>query len=152
MYAKTLQKSFLDEPSKDFELTTTDGRKIKLSDLKGKVVLLDFWATWCSPCVESIPILKNLYDKYEDQGFEILYISADSPAEIYKVRPFSQKYEIDFPVLLAEGVQHLYQAKSFPTTIIIDKKGKIKLREVGFNRYESPRKFETAIKLLLEDI
>lgn len=150
LYVKNLKQTFKNEPAKDFELTTIDGRKVKLSDLKGKVVMIDFWATWCGPCVQSIPTLAKIYEKYKNQGFEILYISGDSEADKYKVAPFVKEKNINFPVILDEGVKEIYDIKAFPTTIFIDRRGNIRHRDTGFVADESPRMIETTIELLLQ--
>jgi thiol-disulfide isomerase/thioredoxin len=150
LYAKNLKQAFRNEPAKDFELTTLNGRKVKLSELKGKVVMIDFWATWCGPCVQSIPTLNKLYEKYKNQGLEILYVSTDSEADKYKVAPFVKEKSISFPVMLDAGVKEMYDVKAFPTTIFIDRKGNIRHRDTGFVTDESPRMIETAIELLLQ--
>jgi len=152
LYAKNLKQSFKNEPAKDFELIAVDGRKVKLSDLKGKVVMIDFWATWCGPCLQSIPTLTKVYEKYKNQGFEILYISGDSEADKYKVAPFAKEKSIPFQVMLdAAGVKELYNVKAFPTAIFIDAKGNVRHRDTGFTTDESPRMIETTVELLLRD-
>jgi len=148
-YAEAIKKTFKKEPAKDFELTTIDGRRVKLSDLKGKVVMIDFWATWCGPCVASTPTLNKLYAKYKERGFEILYVSVDEQADIYKIAPFVKEHKLGFPVLLDEGAKALYNVKVFPTTIFIDREGNIRHRDTGFGD-ESPRMLETVAELLLK--
>ena len=150
LYAKNLERGFINEPAKDFELATIDGRKVKLSELKGKVVMIDFWATWCGPCVQSIPTLSKLYEKYKNQGFEILYISGDNETDKYKVAPFVKKKNIPFQVMFDAGVKETYDVKAFPTNIFIDRKGNVRHRETGFIMDESPRMIETTIELLLQ--
>jgi thiol-disulfide isomerase/thioredoxin len=148
-YAESIKKTFKKEPAKNFELTATDGRKMKLSDLKGKVVMIDFWATWCGPCVKSTPTLNKLYAKYKEQGFEILYVSVDEQSDFYKIAPFVKEHKLGFPVLLDEGAKALYNVKVFPTTIFIDREGNIMHRDTGFGE-ESPRMLETVTELLLK--
>src|SRR5947209_4243467 len=82
-----------------------DSRRVKLSDLKGKVVVIDFWATWCSPCVKSVPTLVQLYEKYRARGLEILSITVDEQADLYKIAPFAKEYQIAYPVLLDAGAK-----------------------------------------------
>lgn len=148
-YADALKKTFKNAPAKDFELTTIDGRRVKLSDLKGKVVMLDFWATWCGPCFKSMPTLNNLYAKYKERGFEILYISVDEQADIYKVAPAARENKLSFPVLFDAGAKAMYDVKAFPTTIFIDREGNVRHRDTGYTE-ESPRMLETVLELLLE--
>lgn len=149
VYAETIQKTFKKESAKDFELSTIDGRKVKLSDLKGKVVMIDFWATWCGPCFKSMPTLVKLYEKYKDQGLEILYVSVDEEADRYKIPSVAKEHKLNFPVLLDDGAKTLYNVKVFPTTIFIDREGNVRHRDYGFNE-ESPRMLETVAELLLK--
>ena len=149
VYAESIQKTFKKEASKDFELSTIDGRKVKLSDLKGKVVMIDFWATWCGPCFKSMPTLVKLYEKYKDQGLEILYVSVDEEADRYKIPSVAKEQKLKFPVLLDDGAKALYNVKVFPTTIFIDREGNIRHRDAGFTE-DTPRMLKTVAELLLK--
>jgi thiol-disulfide isomerase/thioredoxin len=149
VYRESIQKTFKKETAKDFELNTIDGRKVKLSDLKGKVVLIDFWATWCGPCFKSMPSLVNLYEKYKDQGLEILYLSVDEESDRYKIPLVAKEHKLNFPVLLDGAAKTLYNVKVFPTTIFIDREGNIRHRDTGFTE-DSPRMLETVAELLLK--
>jgi cytochrome c biogenesis protein CcmG/thiol:disulfide interchange protein DsbE len=117
----------------DFTLKTLDGQEIILSQLKGKVVLLDFWATWCGPCREAIPHLIQLYKAYRENGFEVIGMSLDKgDGEV--VRNFAKSMDIPYPVVIAtEEVVRNYRVTSIPTTFFIDKEGKIRQRITGFN-------------------
>jgi thiol-disulfide isomerase/thioredoxin len=151
LYVKNIKQSFTNELSKDFELITIEGQRVKLSELKGKVVLIDFWATWCGPCIQSIPVLTKMYEKYKSKGLEILYISVDIEVDKYKVAPYAREKKIPFQVMIDSGVQDAYNIKGFPTTIFIDRQGNVRYREAGFTPDESPRMIETAIELLLQE-
>jgi thiol-disulfide isomerase/thioredoxin len=110
----------------DFSLKTIDGREITLSQLKGKVVLLDFWATWCGPCRESIPHLVQLYKKYRENGFELVGMNLDK-GDVEIVRRFIMSMDIPYPVVSApEEVVRSYRVTGIPATFLIDK-------EVGFS-------------------
>jgi len=117
----------------DFTLKTLDGQEIVLSQLKGKVVLLDFWATWCGPCREAIPHLIQLYKAYRENGFEVVGMSLDKgDGEV--VRNFAKSMDIPYPIVMAtEEVVRNYRVTSIPTTFIIDKEGTIRQRITGFN-------------------
>jgi len=117
----------------DFTLKTLDDQEITLSSLKGKVVLLDFWATWCGPCRESIPHLIQLYKTYRENGFEMIGISLDK-GDATVVRNFTKSMDIPYPIVMApEEVARDYRVTSIPTTFFIDKEGKIRERITGFN-------------------
>lgn len=117
----------------DFTLKTLDGEEIILSQLKGKVVLLDFWATWCGPCREAIPHLIQLYKAYRENGFEVIGMSLDK-GDGAVVRNFAKSMDIPYPIVMApEEVVRNYRVTSIPTTFILDKEGKIRQRITGFN-------------------
>jgi len=112
------------KPAPDFTLKTLDGKKISLSDLKGKVVLVNFWATWCPPCREEMPLFERVYRKYKDKGFEILAISTDSSVD--PIKKFVKEFKVSFPVLLDDGkVSNLYSIQGLPTSFLIDREGKV---------------------------
>lgn len=116
----------------EFELSTTDGGKLKLSDYKGKVVILDFWATWCGPCRRGIPDLVDLKNTYKDK-IEIIGITVDQGNTIDKVIPFMQQYKINYPVVYAnnEIIKNYGGIEAIPTSFVIDKEGKIVSKHVG---------------------
>ena len=117
----------------DFSLKSFEGREITLSQLKGKVVLLDFWATWCGPCRESIPHLIQLYKDYRESGFELVGINVDK-GDREVVRRFILSMDIPYPVVTApEDVVRSYRVTGIPATFLIDKEGKIRERVVGYS-------------------
>lgn len=110
----------------DFALKDLNGRVYRLTDFKGRVVLLNFFATWCGPCRQEIPHLLKLRQKFGDQGVEIIGVSLDH--EVDRVlRPFIQRYEITYPVLLGtrEVVLDYGGIQGIPTTFVIDHNGTI---------------------------
>jgi len=117
----------------DFSLKSFDGREITLSQLKGKVVLLDFWATWCGPCKESIPHLIQLYKTYRESGFELVGMNVDK-GDGDAVRRFVKSMDIPYPVVTApEDLVRSYRVTGIPATFLIDKEGKIREKVVGFS-------------------
>lgn len=118
----------------DFELTTLDGDEIKLSELRGKKVIVNFWATWCPPCIEEMPDLQSFYEKNKDNNIEILAVNLtnlDDGEEA--VRSFVTEYGLTFPVPLdAEGeVGTSYGVFTIPTSYILDEEGRIFQKVVG---------------------
>jgi len=117
----------------DFTLKALDGKEITLSQLKGKVVLLDFWATWCAPCKKSIPHLIQLYKEYRGSGFELVGINIDK-GDTETVRRFVTSMDIPYPVVTApEDVIRSYRVTGIPATFLIDKEGRIRERMAGFD-------------------
>ncbi|MEA3312136.1 MAG: TlpA disulfide reductase family protein [candidate division WOR-3 bacterium] len=115
----------------DFTLADLSGSQHSLSDFRGKVVLVDFWATWCGPCRKEIPHLVKFYDAYSSQGFVILGVGLDKEANLSR---FANQNGISYIVLVDEkGVAgKLYGIRSIPRTLIIDKKGRIAFDHTGF--------------------
>ncbi len=116
----------------DFELSSLGGDHVKLSNLRGKVVFLNIWATWCPPCREEIPSMKSLYQRLEDRPFEMLAVSIDREGEKI-VRPFAEKHGLTFRVLLdPDGKTYqLYGMTGVPETFIIDNNGVITQKIIG---------------------
>ena len=108
----------------DFTLTDLQGKSWHLQELHGKVVLLNFWATWCPPCRKEMPDLQALYDKYKDQGFVVLAISDEDSA---KVAPFIAEKKIGYPVMLDPGgkVHELFEVEGIPKSFVYDREGKM---------------------------
>ena len=116
----------------NFTLKTLDGQEITLSQLRGKVVLLDFWATWCAPCRESIPHLVQLHKSYQQSGLEVVGMNVDR-GDVDTVRRFVKSMDIPYPVVIAsDELQRNYGISGLPTTILIDKEGHIRQKFLGF--------------------
>ena len=116
-----------------FVLSTTEGVSLKLEDYKGKVIILDFWATWCGPCRRGIPDLVELKNKYKDKDFEIIGITVDQSNTIDQVKPFIEQYKINYPIAYAntEIIKNYGGIDAIPTSFIINKEGKIVSKHVG---------------------
>jgi thiol-disulfide isomerase/thioredoxin len=114
----------------DFELQSVDGFSRKLSDYRGKAVMINFWASWCTPCKEEIPLLQAAYDQYSG-SLVVLGVNAGESEAV--VRNYLERVRMTFPVLLDIGdeVSYLYQVRAFPTTLFIDRDGVIKDLHVG---------------------
>jgi peroxiredoxin len=113
------------QPAPDFALQDADGKTIRLSEYKGKVVLLDFWATWCGPCKIEIPWFMEFQRKYKDRGFTVIGVSMDDGWQV--VKPFVEEFKMNYPVVLGddETAAKFGNVEVLPTTFIIDKEGRI---------------------------
>lgn len=118
----------------DFSLSDIRGAKVTLSGLRGKVVMLEFWATWCPPCRDSIPEMNKLYEKFRDKNFELLAISVDEGRDASStVGSFAKEYGVVYPVLIDDrDVNTLYGVSNIPVMFIIDKDGKVVRKRIGF--------------------
>jgi cytochrome c biogenesis protein CcmG/thiol:disulfide interchange protein DsbE len=119
----------------DFTFTSINKNEIKLSNYKGKVIILDFWATWCPPCRAEIPHFIELYNKYKEEGLVVIGMAID---EKYKVEKFAKDFKINYPVVIGnEKVANDYGGIfGLPTTFIIDKKGNIVEKFIGYRPKE----------------
>jgi peroxiredoxin len=136
------------EGASDFTLRTLDGEEITLSNLKGKVVLIDFWATWCAPCRFAIPHLSDMYKQYKNQGFVVLGISLEDKETQEK---FRDDYDVTYPMLLGtREVAQAYNVQAIPKSVFIDKTGKVSKVQVGFAPELAPI-FETLVDSLLNE-
>jgi len=109
----------------DFTLPTLDGGALSLSDFKGKVVLLDFWATWCGPCRRSTPIIVSIYNEYHKKGFVALGINLDRESDMNKVAQYVNENNMDYPILInAFSVAEVYKVTGIPRFVLIDKQGR----------------------------
>lgn len=121
------------------------GGNTGLVDYRGKIVLLNFWATWCMPCRAEMPSMEALWKKYKEQGFVVVAISNDEGSK-KRIETFSKLLDLSFPILLdPEGeVNELYKVSNMPTSFLLDRNGKIISRIVGRDDWVSPE----AIKLV----
>ena len=116
----------------DFDLSTTAGSAVRLSSLSGKVVILNFWASWCTPCQAEMPALQSVYEKYSDSGLVILAVNSTIQDDPRSAEEFALQKALTFPVLLdtSGAATRLYQVRALPTTFFIDQSGII--REMAF--------------------
>ena len=132
----------------DFKLKDIQGKVIKLSDFKGKVVLVNFWATWCIPCKAEIPNFIEFYSKYQKDGFSIIGISVDEDG-LKSVKPYCQKMKINYPILLADDkiTNDFGGIYGFPTSFLINQEGQIVKK---YWSYQKKEVFESDIVSLLK--
>ena len=137
-------------PAPDFDLPTLSGERVRLADFRGKVVLLNFWATWCVPCRTEMPAIEALFQRHREQGLEVVGVNLDklSPAG---VEAFLKEVKVTFRVVLdpSWSTTHAYGVVGLPTTYLIDRKGRVVVREVG-ERDWSDHMSQTAVTRLLQ--
>ncbi len=148
----------LSKPAVQFALKDLDGKDVKLAELKGKVVIVDFWATWCGPCKASFPYLQKVYDKYRsNQNVLILAVNTSEQKQgkerLDLVKQFMSDNKYTFPVLIDDqGVAQKFGVEGIPTKYVIDKQGTLRFESVGFG--DGPRmitELTTQIEMLLKD-
>jgi peroxiredoxin len=134
-------------PAPEFTLADLSGNRVASSSLRGKVVILDFWATWCPPCREEIPHFVSLQSKYRGQGLQIVGVSLDAGGA-KDVKPFADEHDVNYTMLIGnEDIARTYgNIYAIPTTFVLDRSGKIVQRFVGFT---APEVIEATIKPLL---
>jgi thiol-disulfide isomerase/thioredoxin len=155
---ETLKNEMLNKPAPDFNLKDFDGNFVKLSDLKGKVVVIDFWATWCGPCKMSFPALQKVYEKYKDNP-DILILALDTwerektvAEKEKKVKDFIAENKYTFKVLFDDAdIVSKYEVTGIPTKFIIDKNGMMQFRTIGFDSEQKMiSEMEAEFELLLK--
>jgi cytochrome c biogenesis protein CcmG/thiol:disulfide interchange protein DsbE len=121
----------------DFNLRSPEGKRLHLkSMLKNGPVLLDFWATWCKPCIKAMPKLQEIHEGYKDQGLTVVGVNEDGPRGQSKVKPFLRARKLTFPIALDSdgGLMKRMRVTALPTTILVDRDGEIVYRRAGFTK------------------
>jgi thiol-disulfide isomerase/thioredoxin len=132
----------------DFKVKDLRGRDVSSADLRGKVVLIDFWATWCQPCKQEMPGYQELLDRYGSRGFMVVGLKFDTMADTEDPVVFAKKIGVRYPLAVAsEDLKQKFGGiEGLPTTILYDRKGILRKKVIGFEYTET---FETALQPLL---
>jgi peroxiredoxin len=136
-------------PAPNFTLPGLDGKMVSLNDYRGKVVLLNIWATWCPPCVDEMPSMEKLYQELKGDGFEILAVSIDESGA-KTVLPFMKRHKLSFPALTNPkgDIKNLYQITGVPESFILDQNGIIVEKIIGPRDWVSPEVIRFFINLI----
>ena len=139
-------------PAPEFTGKTTGGETIKLSDYRGQVVLLDFWASWCAPCREEMPFLIDFYREHGKKAFQIIAINIDDKIENMEHFLSGLDDPPDFPILVdrAKEIPKQYDIEAMPTTLFIDKKGTVRFWHTGFKK-SYQKQFRAELDELLKE-
>jgi thiol-disulfide isomerase/thioredoxin len=133
-----------------FALKDVNNRTVKLSDYRGKVIVLDFWATWCGPCKIEIPGFVDLQNRYGKDGLQVIGVSVDDESTIKDLAPFVEQFKMNYPVLKSIGHEDIQDAYGpmfgIPTTVLISRDGKVCKKHIGM---AEKAVFEKEIKALL---
>ncbi len=126
------------------------GRPTSLQEMRGQVVLVNFWATWCKPCEDEMPAMGRLYEELVDEGFSLLAIAVDR--DVDAIREFQERLKISFPILhdSDERVSRLYQTTGFPESVLVNRRGEIVERYVGPREWDHRDYLERIRRLLAE--
>lgn len=138
------------QPAPDFTLRTLDGPNLRLNEQRGKVVLVNFWASWCAPCRKEMPHLNRLAEKYKSSGFTLLGVNVDD--NLRNATEAASKFGVKFPVLLDtdKRVSKQYDLNSMPSTVLIDRNGRVRFLHRGYqDGYEND--YEKQIRELLKE-
>ena len=132
-----LVKPHRPKAAEDFTLPALDGRTVRLADLRGKVVLVNFWATWCPPCLEEMPAMERLWRKHKDAGFVLVAVSVD--ADPKKVAPFVTDHKLTFPIALDTkmAVAEKYGVRALPSSFLLGKDGMMTALALGPRHWDN---------------
>ncbi len=137
-------------PAPNFTLKSLSGKNLKLSEMAGNVVMINFWASWCGPCREEMPLLNALHNKYEPLGFTVLGVNVEEQTD--NARGFLKDFPVDFPVLLdnMNQVSKLYKVIAMPTTVIVDRDGNMRFLHKGYKSGDE-KKYRKMVKKLVRE-
>lgn len=148
--AFTVQADAINVAAPDFTLESRSGDNIRLEDHRGEVVMLNFWASWCGPCRQEMPLMDDIYSRYQDLGFTILAVNVDENRD--EALRFLDKVPVSYPVLYdpESSVSELYEVPAMPTTVMIDRDGNARYIHYGYKPgYEA--EYETQIRELVRE-
>ena len=137
-------------PAPNFTLKSLGGKNLKLSEMTGNVVLINFWASWCGPCREEMPLLNALHKKYQALGFTVLGVNVEE--ELDGARRFLKNVPVDFPILLdnTNKVSKQYKVVAMPTTVVVDRDGTMRYLHEGYKPGDE-KKYRQMIKKLVRE-
>lgn len=145
-----VQAGTISGPAPDFTLKSNSGKNIRLSDLRGQVVMINFWASWCGPCRQEMPILDDLYKRYSKLGFTLIGVNVEQDSS--KANAYLKDIPVSFPILYdtANQTSKLYNVNAMPTTVMVDRNGNMRFIHHGYKPgYEND--YKKQIKALIRE-
>ncbi|GGE59997.1 thiol:disulfide interchange protein [Streptosporangium jomthongense] len=145
-----VQAGAINIPAPDFTLESRSGDNVRLEDHRGEVVMLNFWASWCGPCRQEMPLMDDIYSRYQDLGFTILAVNVDENRD--EALRFLDKVPVNYPILYdpESSVSELYEVPAMPTTVMIDRDGNARYIHYGYKPgYEDD--YEAQIRELVRE-
>lgn len=132
LFAPAVLAASLNQPAPDLTLKTLDGENLRLSEQKGDILLINFWASWCGPCRQEMPLLEELHQKYEDLGVSIWGVNIEQDSQAAK--NWLKDIEVNFPILFDETnkASEDFSVDAMPTTVLVDRDGNIRFHHRGF--------------------
>lgn len=134
----------------DFTLKSRDGKNLRLSDYRGQVVMINFWASWCGPCRQEMPLLEDLYKRYSKLGFTIVGVNVDTDSS--KANNYLKDVSVSFPIVYDTGntVSKSFNVNAMPTTVIVDRNGNMRFLHQGYKPgYEN--EYKKQVKQLIKE-
>ncbi len=132
LFAANVQAEVLEGPAPDFTLKSRSGENIKLSEMRGDVVMINFWASWCAPCRQEMPLLEEMYKKYSDLGFVLLGVNVEEDSS--KAGELLREIPVTFPILYdnTNKVTKMYKVVAMPSTVMVDRDGNMRYLHRGY--------------------
>ncbi|MDA1075784.1 MAG: TlpA disulfide reductase family protein [Proteobacteria bacterium] len=140
----------LQQDAPDFTLKRLDGENLRLDEMKGQVVLINFWASWCGPCRQEMPILDRLHERYKDAGFAVLGVNVEG--ETGPAQDIVDKTKVTFPVLIDtdQNVSERYDLQAMPSTVVVDRDGVVRYIHRGYKPGDEAKYIDVVKQLIRE--
>ncbi len=134
----------------DFTLKSLNGSNLRLKEQRGQVVLINFWASWCGPCRQEMPLLEKIHQRYRDAGFAVWGVNVEG--EVAPAADVAKQTKVTFPVLIDEGqkVSELYDLEAMPSTVVVDRDGTVRYIHRGYKPGDEAKYLEVIKKLIRE--
>ena len=138
------------QPAPDFALKSSTGENLRLSEFRGDVVMINFWATWCGPCRQEMPLLDELHNRYERVGFNLLGVNIDDDSR--RAMQMIDELGVDFPVLFDDRkeVSEMYDVETMPVTVLVDREGTVRYVHLGYKPGDEDTYLDKVRSLLRE--